>query len=254
MPMKELFFFMVLKQNKQEYFNRVARVQDVLKQLGVIELEKIVEPDAKKVQNTIRNCAENEYILTRITKKFTVDTFHARGFRDDHYVLVKPNELDFKLYNDIPEATDIVTAEQFLKAYDGEYLKLTILRNLDKKDEILLFKKRNFKPEKQVPFMFYEKDFNDVTNLGIGLTNMMGVYKTLRYRMAEYYGEYIDTSFISKEEIEQLYSMLAYYNLKKISFTKYYEILSRLNNIDIEIIDTLREKLEEKSNVKRTIK
>jgi len=54
---------------------------------------------------------------------------------------------------------------------------------------------------------------------------MAGVYKVLRYRMAEYYGQYVDTGFIKERmpEVEKSFSLFEYFNLKKTAgFEKYF--------------------------------
>lgn len=247
LPLSEIYYFSVIMGKKQEYFDRMPRIQESLKKLGVIKLILKRQPNLKSVRNAIRSCRENEYILLKVTPEFSKNILYARGFRDDHYVLVKANSSNFEILNDIPERMTIVTARQLSKVYGGDYFMLTVARELTNIDVNYLWENREFKPENQKPFYFNDKDFNGIFNLGERLRNMTGIYKILRHRMAIYYNIYVGTGFINEvlPIIEKYYSIFEYYNLKKnITFDKYYCVLCELNNIEINIIMGMKNRFE----------
>lgn len=246
LSLREIFYFLVIIGEKQEYFDRVPRIQEVLKKLGVIKLVLKRQSNIQSVRNAIRLCKDNEYILLKVTPKFTKENLFARGFRDDHYVLVRANSDNFTIINDIPERMEIVTARQLTKAYGGDYFKLTVKRELTKNDTDFLWISREFKPDNQKPFYYFKKDLTDISNLGIKLRNMAIIYRILRYRMAIYYSMYVDTGFIGEvmPTIEKYYVLFEYYNLKKsVTIDKYYSILSELNETETKIMMELKYRL-----------
>ena len=281
MPMKELFFFLIYHGNKQEYFDRITRVQDLAREIGIISMElcgrsageqrenRLPFPgaspagnyslaptknlNAKEVIAITRNAVENEYILTRVTEEFTKVQLHARGLRDDHYVRVTTNGDNFDIINDIPEITLTLTEKEFELAYGGDFFRLRVNRDITEADRKMIYKDRVFKVEGREPFYFDPSDFdpirrfpNEPENVGIRMRSMAGVYKTLRYRMAEYYGQYTDTDFIRNQmpEAEKYYSVFEYYNLKKnIPFERYFEVFDKLNQFDNEMVAELRRRL-----------
>ena len=278
MPVKELFFFLIYHGNKQEYFDRITRVQDLARELGIISMELCGRPAGEKVEtrrpfpgaapvgeytlppkenadlgemmNAVRNVAKNEYILARVTEEFTKVQLHGRGLRDDHYVRVMANGDTFDILNDIPEITLSLTAEDFSAAYGGDFFKLRVNRDISDTDREKIHAARVFKAENHNEFFFDITDFdpirrfpNEPEDAGIRMRNMAGVYKTLRHRLAEYYGQYTDTGFILERmpEAEKYYSVFEYYNLKKnISFERYFEVFEKLNDLDNELMKALK--------------
>jgi len=270
MPIKELFFFLIYHGNKQEYFDRITRVQDLAKELGIISLKlygqtvnqkksPIMQPqhfNPEEMITALRNIKENEYILMRVTKEFTKERLRARGLRNDHFVAITINGNHFDVINDIPETSLTLTIEELNAAYDGEFFKLSLTRNITDADRKKAHIDRVFKAEKNTGFTFDISDFdpvrrfpNEPKEVGIRMRNMVGVYKTLRYRMAEYYGQYINTDFIRKHmnEVEKYYSLFEYYNLKKNTpFERYFEVFCKLNQMDTELNEELKVQLHKR--------
>lgn len=254
MPLKEIFFYMVILGKKQEYFDRLPRIQKILKKLDIISMELLNEPMIKKVRKEIRKCKDNEYVLLKIEPVHVKEKLSARGLRNDHFVLVRAINEKFELINDIPEKIILLTARQLTEFYGGEYFKLTVNREISADDIKTLWRQRKFKPEKYTPFYFCEGDFDGIPDIGIRLRNMTGILKLLRHRLAEYYKNYVDTDFIKLKmpSIEKTYSTFEYYNLKKnTSFAKYYDLFIELNRIDICIMEELKCRLEENKIVER---
>ena len=283
MPVKELFFFLVYHGNKQEYFDRITRVQDLAREIGIISMElcgrpagensenrrpfpgaapvgdyklppkESVNPD--EVINSVRNAEENEVILVRVTEEFTKIQLHARGLRGDHYVRVAANGDHFDILNDIPEITLPLTTEEFAAAFGGDFFKLRVNRDVTDADRKKIHATRVFKAENHIEFYFDIADFdpirrfpNEPEDVGRRMRSMAGVYKTLRYRLAEYYGQYTDTDFIRERmpEAEKAYSLFEYYNLKKnISFERYFEAFEKLNQLDNELMEEIKRRLAE---------
>jgi len=245
-PMRELYDSMIRHGVRPEYFGRIRRVQDTLREMGVISLMKSRAEGMEQAKREIRGCRENEYILMRVTPGFTRTVLSARGFRPDHYALVQVAGNGFEIYNDIPERVVPVTA-QFSQAYDGGCFRLAVLRNMNEADAGFLWRIRGFRPERYEPSYFRMEDFAGIEDAGVRLRNMAGVYKLLRCRMAEYYGMYVDTGFIrdALPEADRCYARFEYYNLRgSVPLEKYYELFCELNDADNAMMNELKARLE----------
>ncbi|MCI8388389.1 MAG: hypothetical protein HFE63_08015 [Clostridiales bacterium] len=245
-PVHELYPIMVVDGIKPEYFNYIPRVQDILRELGVISFTMIDPASVDDLIKSTQLCKENEYILIRVKPDFTTKILHARGFRSDHYVLLKSSESGFDIYNDIPECIVNVDKNGLSDAYAGSYIKMKVLRELDLCDADKLWASRLYRPETQTIADYGNHTIENIENIGIKLRNLTGVNKTLKRRMAQYYGIYTDTSFIHQKlpEIDKPYAMAEYYVLKKNSTAeKWQSILNDLYSIDTEIFTQLKSKL-----------
>ncbi|MCI8371699.1 MAG: hypothetical protein HFI75_04755 [Lachnospiraceae bacterium] len=248
-PLADLYKQMVTEGIRQEHFYLLERVQEIWKRLGILELVKIKHAPAAKMLQAVCSCQKNECLLVRVTPDFTRRKLLARGLREDHFVCVKKGGNKFEVYNDIPERRLWLREEQLEESYDGEYFHLSIRRKMTKADRDYLWQNRRFRPEEFYMQKFMAVGFEDLEQIGYKLRNLTGVYKLLRYRMAEYYGQYVDTEFIRQvmPEIEKFYAMFEYYNLKSVSKTdKYKELFDQLVNLDDKIMSTLKKKMEEK--------
>ncbi|MDD4097014.1 MAG: hypothetical protein PHP22_12325 [Oscillospiraceae bacterium] len=254
-PMKELFFFLVYQGRKQEYFDRITRAQDLAKSLGVISLGRH-HAECEEVERVIQKRKDGEYILVRVTTVFTKSVLHARGLRNDHFVRVEIFADSYKIINDIPETEIILPADEFGRAYADEYIRLKVKRELNNVDRNALWQSRNFKPEQYSSFYFNIHDFDgpDIKflgrpeDMGIRIRNLAGIFKILNYRLAEYYGLYMDTAFILERmpEVEKYNALFEYYNRKEnIPFEHYFEVFCKLNLISIDIQQKLKGKLGE---------
>lgn len=247
--LKELFFFMVIKGESPYRFSRMPKIQDELKQMEILDIHLKTPQNMRSVRDKIRNCKENEYVLIRVTPEFTRAELHARGFRKDHFVKVTAQEKDFVIYNDIPETTAVITAAKLGKIYDGEYLLITEKGKVDERLKQELWNNRIFKAEKHIPFYFRSYDLEGIENIPARMRNMIQVYKIMRCRLAEYYGQYVNTEFVKKSipMIEKYYAKAEYFNLRKnATMQQWFELLHNVNVQDVELMDTLKGKLEEK--------
>ena len=88
-PLKELFFFMVIQGMSPVRFDRVGRIQDDLRARGMLAFEKR-EQELSAWLETLSEQTEREAVLILVTPEFTKSVLMARGFRDDHYVRLLP--------------------------------------------------------------------------------------------------------------------------------------------------------------------
>lgn len=253
-PMKELFIYFCKNNIRPEFFDLIPRVQDLARKYEIIVMERH-SVEFQEAMKIIRNMdfSKNEIVLARIKKEFTKDRLHARGLRDNHYARVWISVDTIEILNDIPEFKCVLTQEEFATAYDDDLFKMHVNHKIDKANAESLYQNRLFKAEESIPFCInllnIEDVFQDITqpkDIGIYLRNLTGVYKILRYRMAEYYGQYTDTSFIRERmpEVEKCYSIFEYYNLKSnISNMQYFEVFNKLNQLENEIINELKKSL-----------
>ncbi|HBR32185.1 MAG TPA: hypothetical protein DD733_08910, partial [Clostridiales bacterium] len=238
---------------KQENFDCLSRVQDVLKKLGVISLEKNKTEKIEDFFNKIKDCGNSDYILAQVTPDFSKTVLYSRALRVDHYILVKTEGDVFKIQNDIPERAVTLDKQQFSDVFVGEYFKMTVLRGIGYKDVCNLWTSRRHKPEEQEAFDLRRSDLEGIEELGIKLRNMVGVCKILLRRMAEYYGIYINTDFIWKTVsiTDKLYATLEYHNLRKnVPVEKYYMLAYDFNNIYTDILKQLQIYLYNKVDIR----
>ena len=244
MPLKELFFYMVLKGDKQEYFDRVQRIQDVLKTMGIIRLERVRQEDMVRLRYAIRHCRERQRVLVRVNSSFTREILHARGLREDHFVQVRPDLNGFIVYNDLPETVAALSAKALSAVYDGEYFRLEWLRPLTDQDAEGLFAGRLFRPERQERFTFHQSDLEGLDRIGVRLRHMLGVYKLLRLRMAAYYGRKMDSSFIPVAEIANIQAKVEYLTLRREEDpAAFFPLLSELNQLDNDLMGFCKQQL-----------
>lgn len=247
-PLKELFFFLVVKGEDPYYFSCMPRIQDELKQLGLLNICLKKPQNRHSLQDLICNCKENEYVLLRVTPEFTKSELHARGFRNDHFVRIAPQENGFVIYNDIPETVITVPADKLDRISGGECLLVAVNGKVDEKLKQELWNDRLFKAEKYVPTYFQPCDLEEIEDFPARLRNMMLMYKLLRYRLADYYGQYTNTAFIRQmmPSIERYNAKAEYYNLKQnATRQQLYELLHNVNLQEVELMNVLKERLEE---------
>lgn len=240
-----LYDLLVCQGQQPEHFTGVARIQDVLKDLGVIELTLQKQP-MSLLERAYESCGENQYILPAIKLAFTREKLSARGLRSDHYALLTKINGSFYLYNDIPEIRVPVhfSRDDF---YNGMYFTLTFRRNLTKEDIRWLNNNRCFLPDcapaycPQVP----AQKFSDFSKR---LCQFTGVLKTMRYRLRAYYQNYCDTRFLDgyPEMLEKQYALLAYLSFRKIDdCQRYQSILNQIMEMDAAHMRTLALRLGE---------
>lgn len=244
MPLKELFFHMVVQGQRPEFFDGVPRIQDQLKERGILVMERRRSEDPRPAREAVRRAGPDGAVLLRVTPAFTRQTLRARGFRQDHFVLAEPRGDRFLLFNDLPETRVELTSRELTGAYGGEYFTLTFTGPLTGADPE---PPRRFSPEAHRPFCFYREDLRDIPEAGIRLRNLVGVYKVLRRRLAAYYDGRVDTGCITGRlpRVEKIYALLEYRNLKGgVDTAPYFALLEELCRLDDEMLEELKKELE----------
>ena len=248
-PLKRLFSHLVKKGQLLQDFDGLPRVQDVAKKLGIISLVLHKEDSADEARGKLHNLQENEFLLMRVNREFTKGILRARGWRSDHFVRLSLHENKFLVQNDIPEKSVAVSGEQLAYIYDGEYFLLNIVRDISEEDSLILKNHRIYEAEEHVPYCFMECELEEIPDIGKRLMGMTAVYKTLRERLFEYYGQFCDTGFILDylPLIEKYMARFEYLNLRKIQgISPYYNTLSELNGVEMNIMNTLKLRLRMK--------
>ncbi len=245
-PLKELFFFMVIQGMRPAYFDRVKRIQDDLKERGVLAFEKR-EQELSAWLDELEGQAKQEAVLILVSPEFTKNVLMARGFRDDHYVRLSCTEGNWTVINDIPDKTVTLTTGELQNVYAGDGFYLRLCRPLTKEDRRQCWTGRLFKPENHTPFWFYEQDLDGISDVGSRLRDMVGIYKQLRCRTVVYYENWgLDMAFMRdrQPEIERLYALSEYYHLKRgIPPSQFYGLLQGLARIDNALMTELRSRL-----------
>jgi len=245
-PMRKLFDNLIKCGERQEYFNSIARVQDILKNLGIINFTLNHNPSGENVRSILHRHDCDAYILVRCTPLFAKQSLHARGWRNDHYVRARVVGEGIEIINDIPEKAIVVDSKTFDELYSGSYFEMHVLRELNKQDELMLLKTRSFKPEDYQKSIYLKHDFDGIPNAGLRLRNLAGIHKILRYRLASYYNSYMDARFIfgTLPDVEQYFALFEYFNIKKnVSFEKYFRLFCDMNEAENHVMTKLQERI-----------
>lgn len=234
---EELFFHMVMKDEKPEHFCIAPRIQDVLKRLGVISLE------LKKTELFNSHFSDTNKLLVRVKPDFVKQKLFARGFRIDHYVLVEKDNDKYTLYNDIPEIIVSLSEAEFESIYDGEYFVLKILRDLSKTDLLRFNCNDQSMQNNDLCFPLQVKDIERIENMGLKVRNFFWIYKTILYRMTEYYKSFLDINKIEEKRnlSENMFARAEYFNLKKTTdVSNYISLINEAYESEIELLQLLR--------------
>lgn len=251
LPMKELFFFLVLRGEPPERFERLPRIQNTLKELEILDMTLERRGEVSEALERAAGCGANQMVLIRLKLGYSSRVLRARGWREDHFARLRWADGMFWVDNDIPEVSAVLLRKAAQEAYDGEYFLVSLRRALTASDARRLWRRRRFRPELHVPFHFEPDDLRGLPDMGERLRNMTGIYKTLRRRMAAYYGQYTDTDFLTKlaAEAEKTYARLEYCRLKYVTDTApYFALLRELNIRDNEAMERLKTQLEMKKH------
>ena len=242
-PLSELYARLVTEGIKQEYFNAIPRVQDALKELGVISLELNKDENKTRLKSALQSCQENEYILMMTNPNYEASGTSITRFRRDHYVRMQIQQKKYILINDIPEAQYAVAPGQLLKMYGGNFFKMTVKKPIDGDVIQILWDNRSCTPAESAFSEVFTEDFDFTEETVRRLRDMAGVCKILRRRMADYYGKYTDTGFIQGliPEYERFHSTLEYYRLKpKTAADKIRTLMLDLFDLDNGIMAELK--------------
>ncbi len=244
--LKQVFDCMVTEQQNPYYFNAVPRIQEELSQMGIVDSKFKQSEACTDICGEISKCQDGEYYLIRVTPTFTKVCLNARAMRDDHFVRVEAIDEDFVIYNDIPEKVVKISADMLKKVFANQYIIVTPKAPIDDLLMDRLWKNRKFKAEEYTPYFFTQHNLEGIKDAQTRIRNMIQIYKMMCYRMAEYYGLYVDTKFIRDKlpQIEHYYALSQYYVLKGDATAKQLlKLLTDVNSLEDEIMSKLNQLL-----------
>lgn len=239
MPLDEIFNF--AKRESFEYFSGVKRIQDILKENGLLKIDLHKSSFPHFIKHVIA-ANDDTQILMLIGAENTQRLFHARGLREDHYVDVQFKKERFIFSNDIPYKVIELNEDDVKSLYMGNFLELKYERVYSKN----LFIK--FSEHRQYPYNISSKSISanmvDDETFLISFRNAMVIMKIMRKRLEEYLvscGKSIDIS-VEIKEIGKLMAFCEYLRLRNISDKqKYIEMIDQLNEIDKKIFQKVKD-------------
>lgn len=233
MPLDKIYT--LAQQESFEFFSGIKRIQDVLKENGLLEINLYhsLLGDFKK---HIRSTDEDTQILMMVGAANTQRLFFARGLREDHYVDIRRTEGKYVLTNDIPHKAIKMTEDEMHNIYMGNYLEIRYKKFYNDDHLRSLSAQRQFLQDNLFGSILISvsEDKNFLTIF----RNALVIMKTLRERLCEYstaYGKDIDVSEEIKE-IGKLMALAEYLHIRKISDKhKFADMIQKLNQIDKRI-------------------
>lgn len=235
-PIKELFYFFVIAGNSFHDFVRIPNLFIELQKYNVIALEQKNIKELPKVRWAIRNLSKMNGVLIKLSSSSTNEEWRYIKAAGKNFRIEPTRQGD---------ENDIITNSELRKRYDGEFVRLKLLHK-DIPNCQKMFSHRLFKPEQYIPFYFIASDLDNIDNLLFKITNMFHVYTITRYRMIEYYSSFTCVEFMKKtmkkveRKCENLMCLKNGANIKKNCF----KVLCELNQIDVLMMNRLKEKLE----------
>ena len=241
-PLKTLCKYFIENKKSYENFEEIPRIQDTLKKMGLISL-KLMQSDSNKLKSIITNTGNKEYVFAKIAPEYVKNNLFARGWRNDHFVLILKKDDGYKLINDIPAITKNISNDELLKIYAGEYFELKINRDISDSEKQYLWNNRLFKPEEENEYHFVINYHGNIPGLAEKIRDMAVVYKISRQRMKVYYSAYFNTSFMGGylQAIEKSLAGLGYMCVRKnFEMKKVFGILNDLCDVHNDSIKQIK--------------
>lgn len=245
-PLENLFNSFLKNGTKLYNYYEMPRIQDELKEMGVISTAMHKTQDFGTLCNRLAEMRPCDRTLIRVKPDFTKQILNARGFRPDHFVSLMYHGRNFLVLNDIPDRAMVLTGDKIKEIYDGQFLGISVNREMTKADIDLLWKQRLFKPEYHRPFCFSKESIANIPDSAQRLLNLLSVYKTVRHRLIRYYSIHTNDKSLSKfiPEIERSYSKTVYFIFRKdCSTQRISETIKNLNDLDNRLMDSIKDLL-----------
>lgn len=229
------------QQESFEFFSGIKRIQNVLKENGLLEID-LYQNSFEDFKKNIRSADENTQILMLVGAANTQRLFFARGLREDHYVDIRFSEEKYVLTNDIPPKTIEMSVDDIHNIYMGNYLEIKYEKFYNDNQFISLSAQRQFSQDelsRSISITVTEDE-----NFLIIFRNALVIIKTLRERLCEYLtacGKDIDISEDIKE-IGKLMALAEYLHIRKTSDKhRFADMIRRLNQIDERIFQKVED-------------
>lgn len=225
-----------------EYFSGVHRIQDILKENGMLKIELYRNSFDDFIKIIEKNNTDT-IVLMLLNKEETKKMFFARGLREDHYVLAGLVNDGYYLSNDIPSKKILVDKSKLKQLYIPNYLVFEFLPFYEKTSLQNLCSQRKY---------FFKNNPSNLDlsiihkeNFLITFRNALVIYKTMRERMHEYLSALSYDIDLSDEisEISKAIAYAEYMRLRKVcDIEKYNELVLKANKIERKIFNKVVER------------
>lgn len=245
-PLSVLYRTFLIQRCKPEFFQCILKIQNVLKSLGIIKMQLFLAGEETLIEVLRQRTDSNTYILIECNSESAKQMLQIRGWRDDHYVYVKPFGLQYEVLNDIPVKKLTVTEQQLRRLYNRKFFCVEFLRPISEEDVSSLWSIRTFTPESYFPLEVSEDEFAAIPEAGLGLRNLLCVYKLMKQRFALYYHEYTDTDLMQGHiaRIAHLLARVEYCILKHTGKpADFCRIIGEINEIEKRIMHEAAERI-----------
>lgn len=236
-PIKELFYYFVIAGNSFYDFNRIPSLFTEFQNFNIVLAKNAKVDDLQQVRRMIRSTSATEGMLINISNYKNTDMWEY----------IKAEGRQFLISNATQKIGCYISALQLRKMYGGEIVRLRLQNNKTPSYE-QLFGQRLFRPEQYIPFYFVESDLNSIEDLHSKLSSLFYAYRVTRYRMIQYYANFIDVEFLqdSMKKVESVYKLFNCLKNSANMKSKCFALLHELNEEDVLIMSQLKEKLGEK--------
>lgn len=236
-------YFLAQKANFAE-FCKIPRIQNDLKDSGAISM-RLGFSDVWEILSGVEENSDR-FLLASIIPEQANKLLYTRGWRSDHYVLVKKAGECVKIINDIPAMELTVSKENFGDIYGGSYFELTfneieMKRSCQDNTTIFIDKLVKLNAKKSDLFQFINDDVN-IEMLSY-LRDLVGVCKIVYARQKELLKSSFDCLELNELQsaLSSIYMQLEYYNVKsQFDLKNITEIIKNIENIDYEFQNIIK--------------
>jgi hypothetical protein len=216
-----------------ENYTEIPRIHSIAKKLGVIDLQTVNTDDTFNLNDFLKSLKVNEYIMIKVSREFMMNKFKAKTWRNDHYMLVFMQDNSIRFVNTVPLSDGVLTQSELLEAYNHSYIKMTVLRKMNKRDTDLCMVDFIVSYNVSLNIHNYSKTLNIDNADTIKTKHLLLIYKVLVKRTIEFLRPYFNLDNLS-DYILQLNKYIARteYTLlrnKQSDYSNIHEIVSMIN-------------------------
>ena len=224
----------------------IARIQERLKSMGIIDLRLTDGADTDRLLHAADRISPQETVLMETSSDFARRYLAAKGWREDHVVLLEREGERWRIVNDLPPKALFISHGELKQAFSGRYFLLKVRRRILPGDRERLWQNRRYRPECFGPAAISPSALSGVPDVWDRMRQCLMAYKISRKRTAEYYGEKVDTAFIGQAvtEFERLQARVEYSFLKHTTTAEQLAgFLRQLTEWDTTVIMELKKRL-----------